>query len=448
MCFLQKTVVFMLIAHSLLAQSYKIQGRIVGLQNSSCYLGHYWGNAQTIIYKDTAQINADGIFEFSGEKPLPEGNYVVRLPNKTQLELIIPNQQNFSFITQSTDLINSMQVFNSADNEKIYQYLKFLTAQYANMQKMPNGQKMQYQQAINLYKKALFEDKSLLASKIVRGGDDVEILNQPTLSNGKADSVALFYYYKNHFFDNLDLSDDRLIRTSFFEQKISTYLQNLTYQLPDSLIKSIDFLMNQTKGNPTVLKYIASKVTSLYENPKAVELEGVFVHTFEKYYKPNAQLWDETVIKNLSKRTNTLKPLILGSVIPNITATDLQGKEVSLHDINSKYTILYIYSLTCNHCKEHAPKVAALQRKLLPRGVKFYTIPVERNTTQWKSFINTYHTESLLNVIDSKNNVDFVSRFNVTEYPTIFILDKDKKIIGKRINPALIEKYLDYVEQK
>nr|MCU0325857.1 redoxin domain-containing protein [Spirosomataceae bacterium] len=292
----------------------------------------------------------------------------------------------------------------------------------------------------------IFADKSMLVSKIIRANDQIQITNVPILPNGRQDSVFVYNYYRNHYFDNLDLSDERMLRTGFFEPKIKFYLEKLTYQQPDSLIKSIDFIMARAKGLH-LRKYIASLTASLYEKSTANGLEAVFVHTIEKYYEPEPYLWDKSALAQMSKRAATLKPLLIGKVIPNMTATDLTGKEIALYDLNAKYTILYIYSLNCNHCKEHAPKIAALQRKLAARGVKFYAVASERNQPQWRSFIKAYHTENLLNVIDSKNTVDFVNQYNVVEYPTIFVLDQNKKIIGKQINPALLEKFIDYVEK-
>ncbi|MFN3850356.1 MAG: redoxin domain-containing protein [Spirosomataceae bacterium] len=446
MCFLKKTFLLLLMGNFCFAQ-YQISGKIVGLKNQKCFLGHYWGNATSIVFKDTAIIDANGVFEFKDNVPLPEGLYIIKLPSNRQMELVIPQNQNFSFLTNANDLIGAMQFMNSPDNERLYVYLKFYSQQYALMQQANQQTKAQYLQAINLFKNSMFADKTMLVSKILQANEDLVIQHVPILPNGRQDSVFVYNYYRNHYFDNLDLSDERMLRTGFFEPKIKFYLEKLTYQIADSLIKSVDYLISQTKGNYVLKRYIASNVTSLYENSPITGLDAVFVHTIEKYYEPEPFLWDKSALAQMSKRAAILKPLLIGKVIPNMTATDLSGKEISLHDLDSRYTILYIYSLNCNHCKEHAPKIAALQRKLAPKGVKFYAVASERNSTQWRSFIKTYHTENLLNVIDLKNTVDFVNQYNVVEYPTIFVLDQNKKIIGKRINPALLEKFIDYIEK-
>lgn len=62
------------------------------------------------------------------------------------------------------------------------------------------------------------------------------------LSNGKPDNDKVCHYHKNHLFDNINLADERLIRTNLIESKIDEYIQKLTCQVADSAIKSVDTL--------------------------------------------------------------------------------------------------------------------------------------------------------------------------------------------------------------
>ena len=71
--------------------------------------------------------------------------------------------------------------------------------------------------------------------------------NLPLLADNSDNKDLQFQYYKSHFFDNFDFSDDRLIRTPVFHSKINTYLENLTAKIPDSIIVSCDYLIEKSR---------------------------------------------------------------------------------------------------------------------------------------------------------------------------------------------------------
>ena len=45
--------------------------------------------------------------------------------------------------------------------------------------------------------------------------------------------------------DDFDFSDERFVRTPFLQSKIERYIKELTVQVPDSLIKEADFMVNK-----------------------------------------------------------------------------------------------------------------------------------------------------------------------------------------------------------
>ena len=76
----------------------------------------------------------------------------------------------------------------------------------------------------------------------------------------------LFRYFKEHFFDGFDFTDDRLIRTAAFYEKISYYMDKLNVQVPDTIIKACDFLLSKWQTVPKMFKYTLNNFTSKYEN--------------------------------------------------------------------------------------------------------------------------------------------------------------------------------------
>lgn len=428
--------------------NYQITGSVETLRPSKCFLGYYFASNNQVIYVDTAKVDAQGKFGFKANKKLLEGLYFVEFSNKKRLDLVIGAGQVFQFTTKLTALTKDIIFQDSEENTQYYTYLNFVRPrQTLLITKLTNEKSLKIQQELSAFQNAFFKEKgNLLATRII-AASETPFLPTFTLPNGKQDSEKTYHYYKNHLFDNINLVDARLIRTNLIEAKLNEYIDKLTYQISDSAINSVDALMKRTQVKE-FRKYFASKMATKYQKNSFIGAENVYVHLIDKYYTNEPQLWDASALKQMTTRVNTLRPLLLGKTIPNLTVTSTDGKEYALHDVAARFTILYIYSLDCPHCQEHAPKMAAFQAKMAAKGVKVFAVAVEHDEKRWRDFINKYHTQNLFNGFDKTKTINFIKQFDTTEYPTDFVLDAQKKIVGKHINPTLLEQYLNYLGVK
>ena len=101
---------------------------------------------------------------------------------------------------------------------------------------------------------------------------DPEVPTATKLANGKTDSVWVFNYYKAHYWDAIDFSDDRILRTPFLEAKIDRYIKNLVVQTPDSLIKDTDWLISKASANKDVKSYVVFYIINQYALEVASEV--------------------------------------------------------------------------------------------------------------------------------------------------------------------------------
>lgn len=60
---------------------------------------------------------------------------------------------------------------------------------------------------------------------------------------------------------------------------------------------------------------------------------------------------------------------------------------------------------------------------------------------KWRKYIRENHLD-WINVADPKTQNNFRHEFDITTTPQIFILDKDKRIIAKKIDEDTMEKIL------
>ena len=462
-------ICFMLILANLsYAQSrktdyYNFTGKVEGLQDTTCMLAYYFGDKQ--FAKDTAEIDSDGNFIFKGDDQLLHGMYMIVFPEGNYMEMVVAENE-FSFSTNKDDLINSMKFSNSKENEKFYSYMQVLAKEQKVLNELKskleiatqnNKQSIQdlidaittnlvsYQE--NFYK----ENPDILFSSILNSSKEVEIPDAPVLENGRLDSTFQYKYYKAHFYDNFDFSDERLLRTPIFHNKLSTYLEKLTFKQADSIIVSCDFLIENSRANTEVFKYTLSYLASKYERSKVMGLEKVFVHIVNKYFNSEVDWLDEAQIFNITNRAETIEPLMIGKIAPQLKLRDTNDVVRVLHEMDNEFTLLIFYDPDCGHCKKELPVIKQKQDEWTKDGIDvgIYCVSVELDREKWTEFIKTYDIGSWINVAELKTVNDGIynkandrevtslpelkEKYDISGTPKVYLLDKQKKILVNAI---------------
>ena len=442
---------------------YKISGTIAGLKDSTVMLAYYFGGKQYV--RDTAIVN-NGKFVFEGNKELKGGMYLVALNDNKYFDIIIA-EQNFSFSTSIDDLFGSMLFRGSDENESFYQYLNFIT----DMQKKVIPIREQLKSAEGMLKdelqiKAKEIDKEVkeyriefvknnsdkLFSKILMATTEIEIPESPLDSTGVADKTFPYRFYKKHYWDNVDFSDERMLRTPFFFSKMDDYLNKFTVQHPDSINVSADILIDKSRANKVIFQYVVSYITSTYERSKIMGMDAVFVHMVENYYITNQCDWvDSTQLVKISDRAQKIAPNLIGREASKFVdfygrpfMKDTSGSIQSLDDIDADYTVLVFFGPTCGHCKKEIPKIKHNIDSLISVGydIKTFAVATEFDKKEWKKFISDQKTGEWINVADINHDEegnpvassDWRDKYDIYSTPVVYLLDSNKKIIAKRIS--------------
>ena len=442
-------------------ESYRITGQIKGLKDSTCVLAHWYGPTQ-YIPKDTARVGTDGKLVFEGQNKLPEGLYLVLTPKQRYFELIITNEQSFSFETDTTNFVVKMKVSGSKENELFYSYQQqmgkfFEEAQAIETQKkmrndavstaMFNKQRADISKQAQDYRIKFMKDNTgSFTVKLLTASAEIEVPEAPKASNGRPDSLWSFNYYKVHFWDGLDLADDRFLRTPIFQKKLERYVKELTVQTADSLIKEADFLTEKSKTNKDMMLYIVYYFTSQYEQPKILGTDEVFIHMAEKYYLTGIMpLSDESARDKVRERVNILKPLLNGRILPAPTVSDTLKRPIDFMKIQSDYLVVFLYDPDCGHCRESTPKLKKFSDTYKNKGVKVLAIAVDKAPEAWKKFIKEFKVGDWINGYDFTFRTNYRQQYDVYSTPVVYVLDKDKRIIARRMPVEQLEDFYQFL---
>ena len=162
--------------------------------------------------------------------------------------------------------------------------------------------------------------------------------------------------------------------------------------------------------------------------------------------KGRAKDWfTDKQLNKLAERANALDPLLIGKKAPNIIVKDTaQKKFVQLYDVDAPFVIVYIWSPECGHCKVSTPKLKELYDKYRDRGVEVFGVNNDFENKKWIKFIDKHN----LDWINGSDGGDFRSNFrglyDVYSTPQTYLLDKDKKILSKKMSVESLDDILNY----
>lgn len=439
-------------------EGYKIEVKLKNSTDSACYLAYYFGSKKYV--KDTAEVIKNNHFVFKGRKPLPGGIYIVYFPDKVNFEILV-NEQAFTIEVDKKNMINGGITFkNSEENRLFYDYLNLASEIATEVQPYQKGlesaSKNNDKDSIALMRKKLsaadkriteYRDNiitthpNMLIAKNFKALKDPEIPENP---NPK-DSTFSYYYTKKHFWDNIDFSDDNILRTPIYESKLDRYFDKMILQVPDSLKKECDYIVGKAKANNEMFQFTVISLTNKYGKSKIMGLDEVFVHMIDNYYSNGQAFWlDSAGLFRLQDRAKTLKYTLLDHKAPNLTMKDTSDQYRVLHnECYADFNIVIFWDPDCGHCKKEIPKWNEEYEKLKSEySIRMIGITTSTLKDKWTKFIKQKGIEEWIHLYDPDYQSPFRQLYDITSTPKVFIIGKDKKLIAKQLGPDQIADFL------
>jgi thiol-disulfide isomerase/thioredoxin len=445
-------------------------------KGDTIYLANYYGNK--LYYADTAIADAKGTVAFKRAKGYAAGVYAVVVPGPKYFELLV-NEPLIKLATRKEDLLANLQVKQSKENELFIGYIRYLNerkvegdayraqleaAKDEAARKEAKGRMEALDKTVKKYQRDLVAgNPGTLAATLVRMSMAVEELPEPRRPDGSIDSSAVYYQYRAHYWDNVDFTDERIVRIPVFANKFDEYMGKVVPQIPDTINRLVDDLVARTGSAHEVFKYVVHNVTHRYETSEIMGMDAVFVHMALTYYCPKAGMpgrvdWMEAdKLEKLCERARKMSPLVLGRKAPNIILTDsTEQKWVDFYSLPQDYVVIIFWDPHCGHCKKELPEIyKTYQEKLKPMGIEVFAVAKavdESLMTDWKKFIRENKLD-WVNVALTKNvfeeakkdarkfipkyttieSLNYADTYDVFSTPKLFVVDRDRKFVGKSL---------------
>lgn len=441
---------------------YELKITIQELRDSTVYLGYHFGDKQYI--KDTLKLDNSGNGLLSGTEKLPQGIYLIVLPGKQYFEVLMPEDQHFSISCSFPDYYNSLKFSGSDENTAFVNYQK----EWMKMQKkasvintrlqgnrqnqdslriLSDMQKNQEELMKSYLREMIKEHDGTLLSVLIKAmlPIDVPAVTVPadTKNPDSVKWVKTYLYNKDHFFDNIDINDERLLRTPILQARLNVFFTNVVLQAPDSINKEIDKMINKVKDNYKVFQFISVYLFNHFRESEIMGHDAVVVKLADDIYLSGKADWVSQEFRDdLRKQVERMRPNLIGKKAQNLVMDSYLGRFVSLYDIEKDFTILYFWEPDCGHCAEATPKLKAYYDKVKDKGLEVFSVCTTADKAKWQKYIEE-HKLDWINGWDPDRRTNYGFYYNIEATPTIYILDRDKNIIAKKISVDDISSFID-----
>ncbi|HUX95525.1 MAG TPA: thioredoxin-like domain-containing protein [Bacteroidales bacterium] len=445
-----------------LKSGYEISLTINGLRDSSVYLAYHLGDKQYI--SDTIKLDISGKAIIKGQEQLPQGIYMIVFPGRNYFEMLMSTDQIFSVSCNYKDYFNTLKFDDSDENTSFIAYQKNwgkLQEQMSALVKRGQNNK-DNKDSLNVINEAqvvqekimkdylnsvINENKGNMLGTLVKAILPIEIPEfQITASTKNPDSlrwVLNYNYNKDHFFDGISLTDERLIRTPILHAKLNTFFTNVVIQAPDSINKEIDRIMVRCKDNYKVFQFVSVFLFNHFRTSEIMGHDAVMVKLADDIYLTNKADWVTKEFKDdLRKQIELIRPNLIGKKAQNLVMDSYKGIFVSLYDVNKEFTILYFWEPDCGHCKEATPKLKAYYEKAKNDNIEIFAVCTTAEKEKWSKYIEENQL-TWINGWDPTRSSHFDYYYNIQSTPMVYILDRDKKIIAKKLSVENIGSFID-----
>lgn len=439
--------------------------------DSFVYLAHYYAKPLPTIYKtDSGRVINKRTAVIESKDSTLGGIYLLLFYNRSKFtEFILENGDEMTINVDTVDMPANISFKNSPENSRYVEYEKFLMA-YGKKQQ---GFMEELKKAKTPADTAAIRDKSAKAGKelVAFRNDYVKkypntylsnvfnALSTPQVPEGThyiagtktVDSNFSYTYYKEHYWDKFDFKDDRLMYTPIYDAKLDEYFNRLVLPLPDTMNAEADALLAKTRKSKEIFKYTLHWLAGNAERSKVMGMDEVFVHLVEKYYMKGDAYWlDSAGLSKYEDRAKKIAPNVIGNLAPELEMQDiwsLQDKPLSKND--AKYTLLVFWSKECGHCMKEVPQIDSVYNKVLKnKGVKVYSVSTEGDLSDIQKAVDKLNIKEWTNVVDAQNKTEYRSKYDVYSTPKIYLLDDQKKIIGKGLDHSNIMEVIEFTEKK
>lgn len=396
-----------------------------------------------IYLLDSCKIDHKGRASIVFDKMVPSGEYSFHVKPDTEIPLLIDHGQDHIKLHIGKDK-ECNKISGSLDTQILWQYLDWLN-KYDKEQSELLG-KYQLSADKSQLKSLLDESDMMFAAKVQRLIDNnkgtwgsvylcgLQPVSLPYEKPHNAEERKIDeQYMRQHYFDQIDMNDVRLLRTNYLYSYIDNYQSNWVSQNPDSLAESAVRIVGMARKNPVFMQQLLAYFINNSYNSSQMGMENVWARLIEEYVFDNERVKiDSLQLMILSSKYEAIKYNRIGMKAHDLPLETIGCEKFNLYDVDAEYIILCFYDPECAHCRKEIEDLRNVtDSQFKNRNLKIIAVNIFPQKEQWQQFVEHFKIEEWVNCADPEYNSSFWLYYNTSSVPALYVLDKNKRIIAK-----------------
>ena len=441
-------ILFLLVGLNVSAQT--VSGTLFNLPQQKVYLNAYTGLGLETV--DSVMLSQDKRVDFNAQ--LAKGMYQIETEYGFTFDFLYDNK-SVKFVLRDINKLNEIEFIDSQLNADWYRYLVFKTQiiesqdllkpllrSYDKKTEFYINAKNEYQKLQNSF--VAFTDSLLknnnYASTLIRVDRFVPLNLDVDFEKQRKELIA-------NFFNEVDFTDLSLIPTNVLTTKIIDFLsiQQVAGQTRDQQIVAI------VLGIDNVL-YRASVSFDMYKFVFQYLMEGFNVLGYEEIVDYMTRIPYSEELQCNENQYDELLSIVefnsrvkIGSKAKNISGKTIFDEDFSMYDIDSKFTIVFFWSYTCEHCRENIVEL----KSFLDENPDFslVAVSVKGDLKKIKNIVKKNKVGGFFYHDGLEWNCPYINDYAVTATPCFYLLDKDKKIVFKPFDFEELVEFVNIIKQ-
>ena len=239
-----------------------------------------------------------------------------------------------------------------------------------------------------------------------------------------------------HFWDGIETFDGPTDENPVLAAQLDFYFDKMVAPLPDSITLEINRLIERTNNNTDLRDFILWHLLEKYRRPEYMSQDQVFVWLYDHYFSQlEIKDLNETNLAFIREKAERLRRLALFNTAPDFTLNDT----IDLQSVVSEYTVLFFYDHDCDVCHQEMmdldsvcaihPEITVLAIDMNPDSSVGFAIRPKGNG-DLKSPVQNHQIA---------NPSKLIGLYDIETTPLIYVLDRDKRIIAKKIRAKQID---------
>lgn len=251
-------------------------------------------------------------------------------------------------------------------------------------------------------------------------------------------------YLVRHYWENVDFADTTYLdHREVMEQAWVDYIDIMKIVPEETAISAIKQMYQDAGKKKKVFFFFTDLAEKyLYDPNSPMRNEELYIPVLDA-------MLESTVLDDTEKilpkgRRDLAEQNRLGRQAEDFTYTLVSGKSGTLYGVKANYTLLFINNPGCHACEEgikELKQAPAINKEFEAGNLKILSVYPDEDKEEWERHLSDFPKE-WINGYDKKLMIKEKNLYDLKAIPTLYLLDKNKKVLLKDATVMQIEQYL------